>query len=99
MRNSRATAGVGEGMMATASKSDEGREEPQYFQPSTQGANHEHHQETCCDRIAVAALVTTGCASLSIEGDSVSGNPNYLGSPDDNVAIHQMKESSYLGGE
>jgi hypothetical protein len=47
----------------------------------------------------LAALVTTGCASLSIEGDSVSGNPNYLQNPDDNVAIHQMKESSYLGGE
>jgi hypothetical protein len=47
----------------------------------------------------LAALVTTGCASLSIEGDSVSGAPGYLQGPDDNVAIRQMKESSYLGGE
>jgi hypothetical protein len=47
----------------------------------------------------LAALVTTGCASLSIEGDSVSGDPGYLQGADDNVAIRQMKESSYLGGE
>jgi hypothetical protein len=48
----------------------------------------------------VAATLTTGCASLGTEGASEEVNGgNTLQSPYDNVAIQQMKDSSYAGGE